>query len=136
MSRATGRYIPVSYFRRLVTDLSLPVEVFGCPIVRDPDGLALSSRNAYLTPAERALAPKLYYALLAGKRAIEDPDALPDFKCFTQPQIAVSSHKRGESVHRSGRHRDRITVRHHQACHAEGTVDATPTVAAKVQQNE
>jgi pantoate--beta-alanine ligase len=63
--------------RRLVTDLSLPVEVFGCPIVRDPDGLALSSRNAYLTPAERALAPQLYYALLAGKRAIED-DATRD----------------------------------------------------------
>jgi pantoate--beta-alanine ligase len=58
--------------RRLTTDLSLPVEVIGCPTVRDSDGLALSSRNAYLTPEEREAAPHLYYALLAGKRAIED----------------------------------------------------------------
>jgi pantoate--beta-alanine ligase len=58
--------------RRLTADLSLPVEVVGCPTVRDSDGLALSSRNAYLTPEEREAAPHLYYALLAGKRAIED----------------------------------------------------------------
>ena len=58
--------------RRLVSDLSLPVEVIGCPIVRDTDGLALSSRNAYLTPDERDAAPHLFYALLAGKRAVED----------------------------------------------------------------
>jgi pantoate--beta-alanine ligase len=67
----------LAVIRRLVNDLSLPVEVFGCPIVRDPDGLALSSRNAYLTADERAAAPRLYYALLAGKRAIED-DATAD----------------------------------------------------------
>jgi pantoate--beta-alanine ligase len=58
--------------RQLVADLSLPAEIVGCATVRDTDGLALSSRNAYLTPEERAVAPKLYYALLAGKRAVED----------------------------------------------------------------
>jgi pantoate--beta-alanine ligase len=58
--------------RRITADLSLPVEVIGCPTVRDSDGLALSSRNAYLTPEELQAAPNLYYALLAGKRAIED----------------------------------------------------------------
>ena len=66
----------LAVIRRLVTDLSLPVEVYGCPIVRDPDGLALSSRNAYLTAEERAVAPQLYSALLAGKRAIEDDGTL------------------------------------------------------------
>jgi pantoate--beta-alanine ligase len=65
-------YQQLAVIRRLVGDLSLPVEVVGCPIVRDIDGLALSSRNAYLTADERAVAPNLYYALLAGKRAIED----------------------------------------------------------------
>ena len=63
--------------RRMVSDLSLPVEVVGCPTVRDGDGMAFSSRNAYLSPEERAVGPNLFYALLAGKRAIED-DAIDD----------------------------------------------------------
>jgi pantoate--beta-alanine ligase len=57
--------------RRMAADLSFPVEVVGCPIVREPDGLALSSRNIYLTHAERAAAPALHRALLAGAAAIE-----------------------------------------------------------------
>ena len=68
-------YQQLAVIRRMVTDLSLPVEVLGCATVRDTDGLALSSRNAYLTTSERAVAPRLYYALLAGKRAIEDDGA-------------------------------------------------------------
>jgi pantoate--beta-alanine ligase len=50
---------------RLVEDLDLPVDVVGCPIVREPDGLALSSRNAYLSPAERRAALVLSRALEA-----------------------------------------------------------------------
>lgn len=49
--------------RRLVQDLHLPVNVIGVPTVRAPDGLALSSRNAYLSPAERERAPALYQTL-------------------------------------------------------------------------
>jgi pantoate--beta-alanine ligase len=65
-------YQQLAVIRRLVTDLSLPVEVRGCPTVRDIDGLALSSRNAYLSAQERGVAPALFGALRAGKVAIED----------------------------------------------------------------
>jgi pantoate--beta-alanine ligase len=64
--------------RRLAADLSLGVDVVGCPTVRDRDGLALSSRNAYLTPAERAVAPLLYRSLLAGRDAITAGDRRAD----------------------------------------------------------
>ena len=56
--------------RHLATDLCLPVEVVGCAIVREPDGLALSSRNVRLSTAERAAAPALRRALDAGQAAV------------------------------------------------------------------
>ena len=61
--------------RRLVRDLDLPVEVAGVPTMREPDGLAMSSRNVYLTPEQRAVAPDLHRALLAGAAAAEAPGA-------------------------------------------------------------
>lgn len=57
--------------RKMTCDLSLPVTVVGCPTVREPDGLAMSSRNVNLTDAERAAAPVLHRALRAGRDAIE-----------------------------------------------------------------
>lgn len=48
---------------RMAADLSMPVEVVGCPIVREDDGLAMSSRNVYLSPEQRAAAPVLHQAL-------------------------------------------------------------------------
>lgn len=68
-------YQQLAVVRRLVEDLSLPAAVVGCTTVREPDGLALSSRNAYLSDEERRAASCLYWALLAGKRAVEDEGA-------------------------------------------------------------
>jgi pantoate--beta-alanine ligase len=66
--------------RRMARDLSIPVEVVGCPTVRELDGLALSSRNSYLTADEREAAPVVYRALRAGMAAIlageRDPAAV------------------------------------------------------------
>jgi pantoate--beta-alanine ligase len=55
--------------RRMATDLAIPTEVIACPTVREPDGLALSSRNVHLNAEERAAAPVLHRALLAAREA-------------------------------------------------------------------
>jgi pantoate--beta-alanine ligase len=56
-------YQQLQVISRMVDDLSLPVEIVGVATVREADGLAMSSRNQYLTPAERKLAPLLYHTL-------------------------------------------------------------------------
>jgi pantoate--beta-alanine ligase len=104
--------------RRLVSDLNLPVEIVSCPIVREPDGLAMSSRNALLGPADRSRATALHRALstvaealaagrepgearAAGLRALTaagieaeylelvDPDSLEPLSAFDRPALAV-----------------------------------------------
>jgi pantoate--beta-alanine ligase len=55
----------VAILRGVVADLDLPLELVVCPTIREPDGLALSSRNAYLDSGERAAAPALHRALVA-----------------------------------------------------------------------
>jgi len=56
-------------FVQLASDLGFPVEVLGCPTIRDHDGLAVSSRNSQLTTEQRAVAPVLYRALCASRDA-------------------------------------------------------------------
>jgi pantoate--beta-alanine ligase len=60
----------LAVIRRMVRDLAVPVEIVGCPTVREEDGLALSSRNAYLSPTERERAVVLFRALTAGKERL------------------------------------------------------------------
>ena len=59
----------VAVIRRMAIDLAIPTEVIACPTIREPDGLAMSSRNVHLSPAERAAAPVLRQALLAARES-------------------------------------------------------------------
>jgi pantoate--beta-alanine ligase len=61
----------LAVIRRLVADLSMDVEIHGEPTVREPDGLAMSSRNVYLSADERVRAASLFAALKAGARVLE-----------------------------------------------------------------
>lgn len=63
--------------RRLALDLAIPTRIEGCPTARAPDGLALSSRNAYLTPEERRTAPALFRVLTETAEALARVTAAP-----------------------------------------------------------
>ena len=63
--------------RRMVDDLAFPNRIVACPTVRDPDGLAVSSRNVYLSPDERRRATALYRALSAGLAAFRAGEREP-----------------------------------------------------------
>ncbi len=72
-------YQQLLVIKRIAHDLCLPVDIVGLPIVREPDGLAMSSRNAYLAQSERCRAPEIYRTLKAaaeslrhGKKGIDD----------------------------------------------------------------
>ena len=72
-------YQQLQVIRTMARDLHLPVKVVGAPIIREKDGLALSSRNVYLSPPERAAAPVLHQVLKESAKAIAgggDPEAV------------------------------------------------------------
>jgi pantoate--beta-alanine ligase len=109
----------VAIIRRMVRDLNLPVRIIVCPIVREKDGLALSSRNAYLDPQQRKQATALYRSLMrvltmadtgersaarlmeAGKQVIADePGVRLDYFAIVNPDTldAVDDISRGALV--------------------------------------
>jgi pantoate--beta-alanine ligase len=83
----------VAIVRELVRRLDLPVEVVRCPIVREPDGLAMSSRNALLTPGQRAAAPLIAKALFGAVDKVCSA-SLPELKRFVADTINASEHLR------------------------------------------
>jgi pantoate--beta-alanine ligase len=64
-------YQQLLLIRRMVVDLCVPISIVGVATVREADGLAMSSRNGYLSPAERAVAPRLYAVLSEVKTRVE-----------------------------------------------------------------
>ncbi len=75
-------YQQLLVIRCMVADLAFPVEIVGVPTIREPDGLALSSRNAYLSAGDRAKAPRLHAALQAAAEAI---------RYGTSPDVALQA---------------------------------------------
>jgi len=69
-------YQQLAVIRKLVRDLHMPIEIIGVPIVRAEDGLALSSRNGYLSSEERAKAPALYRTLCTLRDSLEHGAAI------------------------------------------------------------
>ena len=69
-------YQQLAVIRQLVQDLNMPLEVIGVPIVRAKDGLALSSRNGYLSEQQRAIAPTIYQLLKQAEQQLHEGHAL------------------------------------------------------------
>ena len=77
----------LAVIRRMVEDLNMDVTIVGCPIIREPDGLAKSSRNTYLSPEERQAALVLSRALKAGKEKLEQGVREADLLLDTMREI-------------------------------------------------
>lgn len=80
-------YQQLTVIRRMVADLCIPVEIVGAPTVREDDGLAMSSRNQYLTAQERTLAPQLHQALMRAAQRLQQGD--DDFDAIETAQFAA-----------------------------------------------
>jgi pantoate--beta-alanine ligase len=77
----------LTIIRRMVADLCMPVEIVGAPTVRDADGLAMSSRNQYLTSTERMVAPRIYETLQAAAQRLGGGDS--DFTSIERFGVAA-----------------------------------------------
>ena len=94
-------YQQLQVVNRMVRDLDLPLTVFGAPTVREPDGLAMSSRNVYLSADERAVAPTLHRVLTRCAKKIAEGRS-----------IATNLAKGREGIARAGFRLDYLEARH------------------------
>ena len=111
---------------QIVADLDLPVKIAGAPIVREPDGLAMSSRNAYLSAQHRAVAPMLFRVLTDCARRIAD-----------KTHVARTLDEGGIEIQTAGFGLDYFEVRHTQTLAKVGTTSNGPLrllVAARIGQ--
>ncbi len=88
----------VQVVRRLVADLNIPTKVIGCDTLRDADGLALSSRNARLSPEARAKAPALYRAMQAAAQAIRAGDPVAEALQTASDTVLAAGFERVEYI--------------------------------------
>jgi len=110
-------YQQLLVIRLMASDFGLPIDIVGVDTVRDTDGLALSSRNGYLTPAERRLAPALYAALQAMAEQIQQtPDRHSDRLGRIETQAA-------ERLARAGFRPDYVSVRRQEDLAAPQAAD-------------
>ena len=76
--------------RYLVRDLAMPIRIVAAPTRRETDGLAMSSRNQYLTPEERARAPEIHRALLAMRAAVRSGEAAATIEARAKAQLQAA----------------------------------------------
>jgi pantoate--beta-alanine ligase len=78
----------LSIVRNMLTQLQSPVELRGCPTVREDDGVAMSSRNMRLSPAMRQIAPIIYQTLTAAKQRLSDDEPAADIQAWAMQHLA------------------------------------------------
>ena len=87
-------YQQLAIIQRLVADFAFPIQIIGVDTVRETDGLALSSRNQYLTPQQRRVAAEIWQTLLSMRQADRSGSALAE----VEQQAALRLHQAGFAV--------------------------------------
>jgi pantoate--beta-alanine ligase len=91
-------YQQLLVIKRLARDLDLPCAIIGCPTMREPDGLAMSSRNAYLTPNQRRAAPQLNFVLREAVSALKAGAAIAEVERDARARIAAAGFTKTDYV--------------------------------------